>query len=82
MEIPEQLSCLFTAQVDRRGGSYVIEIPDREVELGALSESGTYRVVLSPAHTRTTREPQSQPREQSPEEATEAEPTAKASHHD
>lgn len=44
MNIPDDLLCLFTAQVDERNGSYVLEIPEQEVARGALEPGGTYRV--------------------------------------
>lgn len=47
MQISDTLNCLFSAEVERRDGSYVVEIPEREVELGTLEEGGTYRVMLA-----------------------------------
>ncbi|MCY4731580.1 TRAM domain-containing protein [Natronomonas gomsonensis] len=49
MELPEQLNCLFTGHVEERGDSYVIEIPQRELEIGQLNTGDTYRVALLPA---------------------------------
>lgn len=46
MEIPEQLRCLFTAQVTEQDGAYHVELPKREVELGEFSENETYRVAV------------------------------------
>jgi predicted RNA-binding protein with TRAM domain len=46
MEIPDQLRCLFSAQVTEADGTYRLEIPDQEVQLGELSEGETYRVAL------------------------------------
>lgn len=49
MELSENLLCLYTAEVEERGGSYVVEIPEREVAIGAAEEGDTYRVaMLSP----------------------------------
>lgn len=65
MEIPEQLLCLFSAQVEQRDGSYVVEIPKRELELGSIGDGETYRVgVLSqPAKSaeREAAKPESRP---------------------
>ena len=46
MDYPDELLCLFTAQVEERNGSYVVEVPEREVSLGDLRSDGVYRVAL------------------------------------
>jgi predicted RNA-binding protein with TRAM domain len=46
MEISDQLRCLFTAAVERRDGSHVVEVPDQEIQLGGLEDGETYRVAL------------------------------------
>lgn len=46
MEIPDQLRCLFSAQVTEQDDSYLIEVPEQEVQLGELSAEQTYRVAL------------------------------------
>jgi len=49
MDIPDQLRCLFSAQVEERDGSYVVEVPRQEVRLGDVQNGETYRVALLPA---------------------------------
>ncbi|MFB6141142.1 MAG: TRAM domain-containing protein [Halosimplex sp.] len=49
MEISEQLRCLFSGRVDEEGGSYVVEVPKREIEQGSVRAGETYRVALVPA---------------------------------
>ncbi len=49
MEIPDDLLCLFSARIDSRDGSHVIEIPDAEFDLGGLDDDGVYRVAVLPA---------------------------------
>lgn len=49
MEISDQLRCLFSGRVDEADGSYVIEIPKQELELGTIEADQTYRVALVPA---------------------------------
>lgn len=49
MEIPEPLHCLFTAQVVDRDGTYVIEIPESELQHGPLVAGGGYRVAVMAA---------------------------------
>lgn len=63
MEIPDQLRCLFSATVEERGGSFVVEVPEQEIQLGDLQDGETYRVALfeSPSTDEaddTEREPQ------------------------
>lgn len=62
MKRSEKLLCLFTAQVHERDGSYVIEVPEREVTVGELEAGDTYRVgMLSPATAASTGKPESAP---------------------
>ncbi|MDZ7688984.1 MAG: TRAM domain-containing protein [Halobacteriales archaeon] len=44
MEISGKLLCLVSSRVERRNGSYVVEIPESEIEEGDLSEGDVYRV--------------------------------------
>ncbi|WP_276259014.1 TRAM domain-containing protein [Haloglomus litoreum] len=46
MEIPEQLRCLFSAEITEQRGSYHVEIPEQELQLGTLSANETYRVAV------------------------------------
>ncbi|MBX0321911.1 TRAM domain-containing protein [Halomicroarcula sp. F13] len=46
MEISDELLCLFSAEVSDDGDRYVVEVPRREVETGAVDAGGTYRVAL------------------------------------
>ncbi|WP_049998844.1 TRAM domain-containing protein [Halococcus sediminicola] len=46
VEIPDQLECLFTASVEEDEGSYSIEIPREELDMGRVSAGETYRVVI------------------------------------
>jgi predicted RNA-binding protein with TRAM domain len=60
VEISDSLQCLFSASVTERNGSYVVEIPRREIESGNISQDELYRVGLL-AHEAT-----SQPTGESP----------------
>jgi predicted RNA-binding protein with TRAM domain len=53
MEISEELECLFSASIVERDGSYLIEVPERELQLGALQRGDTYRVALVSSPTRS-----------------------------
>ena len=49
MEISDQLHCLFSATVEQRDGSYLVEVPEREVRLNNLQRGETYRVAIIPS---------------------------------
>lgn len=63
MNIPDQLFSLFSARIQQRDNSYVIELPENEVALGELQPGDTYRIAVFPSATRTESEPS---REQEP----------------
>lgn len=50
MEISEDLRCVFSGEVERRNGTYVIEVPEREIELGTLHPDRVYRVAVLGRH--------------------------------
>jgi predicted RNA-binding protein with TRAM domain len=49
MEISDQLRCLFSATVEERGDSYVVEVPEQEIRLGDIQQGETYRVAVLPS---------------------------------
>ena len=53
MEISNSLLCLFSASVEEKDGSYVIEIPERELQLGDVEHGEVYRFAVLPAETAT-----------------------------
>lgn len=46
MELSDSLLTLFSGEVSRRNGKLVVEVPEREVELGEVAPGDTYRVAL------------------------------------
>jgi len=62
MEISDEVLCLFSGVVEKRGDSYVIEVPDREVDLGQVAENNVYRVAVVNSDERAT---ESSPEKQS-----------------
>jgi predicted RNA-binding protein with TRAM domain len=46
MEISDELLCLFSERVRSKDGTYVIEVPQREIETGSVDADETYRVAL------------------------------------
>lgn len=48
MELSENLLCLFSAQVEERDGSFMIEVPERELTIGDLEAGEAFRVGVLP----------------------------------
>lgn len=70
MEISDDVQCLFTAEIDEPDGSYVIEIPQREVALGTIDPAVPYGIAVVSSDTRRS----SSSEGQSSEGQTEPEP--------
>lgn len=51
MEIPDRLLCLFSARVEEQERSYVVEVPERELEFGDVQEGSTYQIAVLPTRT-------------------------------
>jgi predicted RNA-binding protein with TRAM domain len=49
MKISDQLRCLFSATVEERDESYVVEGPEQEIRLGDVQPGETYRVAVLPS---------------------------------
>lgn len=48
MDIPDDILCLFSGEINRQDDSYMIEISEREVTLGDLEQDVPYRVAVVP----------------------------------
>lgn len=48
VEISDEICCVFHATVEERDGSYVIEVPARDVSTGAVRAGGGHRVAFFP----------------------------------
>jgi len=46
MDISEELTCLFTADVEEHDQSYVLEIPTQEVDIGYVDPAEDYQVAI------------------------------------
>ncbi|WP_114579379.1 TRAM domain-containing protein [Saliphagus sp. LR7] len=70
MEIPEELLCLFSAEIESDNETYRIEIPTREVTDGDLRPGEVYRVGLlasgSTSPSQETSKEESERRDQGP----------------
>lgn len=56
MDISDNLLSLFSATVERRDGSYVVELPANELELGDIEAGETYRIAVLPTRSKSTSE--------------------------
>lgn len=45
-EIPNSLQSLFTARLEEQDGRYLLEVPESEIDHGAIDPSQTHRVAL------------------------------------
>lgn len=54
MELSDDVLCLFSVEITQRDGSSVIEIPERELSLGALEPGVPYRVAVISSSTDST----------------------------
>ncbi|OYR57390.1 deoxyribonuclease [Halorubrum ezzemoulense] len=71
IEISDSLRSLFSAQIEERDGSYIVDVPASEIEHDALAADETYRVAIlkseSSASKKTQEEqPQSAAQEPTP----------------
>ncbi|WP_049936605.1 TRAM domain-containing protein [Haloplanus natans] len=74
MEISEELECLFSASITEQDGSYVIDVPERELQLGDLQQGETYRVALVSSPTQSKSEETEQAETESRRESEPPEP--------
>jgi len=70
MDISEQLTCLFSAEVEAQDESYVIEVPKNEVDIGYVDPAEAYQLAVfsvdsNEESTETTTEPESEPEPES-----------------
>ncbi len=56
VEISDKLLCLFSADVSDDGDRYVVEVPKREIDTGAVEPGETYRVALIASEVETASE--------------------------
>jgi len=71
MEISDKLLCLFNADVEAEDDRFVVEVPRREVDTGAVEAGETYRVALirtggEESEVETDTEPSTTPDEPQP----------------
>jgi predicted RNA-binding protein with TRAM domain len=57
MEISESLLTLFSGKIEKHGDSFVVEIPERELEIGNLNADEVYRIAITPGVRETKTQP-------------------------
>ncbi|WP_435183022.1 TRAM domain-containing protein [Halobellus sp. EA9] len=71
MDISDDLLCLYSATIDQQDGSYLIEVPEREIRKGDLSADEVYKISLMEAPSVET---DTAPESSEPEKPAESEP--------
>jgi len=56
MNVLDQFLCMFSGRVEERDGSYVIEVPAHELQIGDVNENSVYRVALLSRSTNSKEE--------------------------
>lgn len=76
MEISDDLLCLFSATVEQQEESYVLEIPEQEVQHGDLSRHEVYKVGLIATSASGAEAPQEPAKRERPGESAPSPPVA------
>jgi predicted RNA-binding protein with TRAM domain len=71
IEISDSLRSVFSAQIEERDGSYIVDVPASEIEHDALAADETYRVAILKSESSTSQktheeQPQSAGQEPTP----------------
>lgn len=53
MKLSDNLLCLYSARVTERNGSYEVEVPKRELELGDVQSGEVYQTAIVPSESPT-----------------------------
>lgn len=48
MELPDSLLTVFSAEIERRNGRPIVELPERELQVGELEAGEAYRIAILP----------------------------------
>ncbi len=63
MKIPDNLLCIFSAEIEEGVDGYTIRIPDHELEQGTVDPGATYRIGILEHGASPTKAPTPQPQE-------------------
>ncbi|MDB2239341.1 TRAM domain-containing protein [Halorubrum ezzemoulense] len=70
IEISDSLRSLFSAQIEERDGSYIVDVPASEIEHDALAADETYRVAILTSESSTSQKTQEEQRQSAAQEPT------------
>jgi len=70
IEISDSLRSLFSAQIEERDGSYIVDVPASEIEHDALAADETYRVAILKSESSTSQKTQEEQRQSAAQEPT------------
>jgi len=70
IKIPDSLRSVFSAQIEERDGSYVVDIPASEIEHDALAAGETYRVAILASESSTGQKTQQEQHQSTARETT------------
>ena len=60
VEISDSLRSVFSAQIEERDGSYIVDVPASEIEHDALAADETYRVAILKSESPTSQKSQAE----------------------
>ena len=70
VEISDSLRSVFSAQIEERDGSYIVDVPASEIEHDALAADETYRVAILKSESSTSQKTQEEQPQSAAQEPT------------
>ena len=70
IEISDSLRSVFSAQIEERDGSCIVDVPESEIEHDALAADETYRVAILKSESSTSKKTQEEQRQSAAQEPT------------
>jgi predicted RNA-binding protein with TRAM domain len=70
VEISDSLRSVFSAQIEERDGSYIVDVPASEIEHDALAADETYRVAILKSESSTSKKTQEEQPQSAAQEPT------------
>ena len=70
IEISDSLRSLFSAQIEERDGSYIVDVPASEIEHDSLAADETYRVAILKSESSTSQKTQEEQPQSAAQEPT------------
>lgn len=70
IEISDSLRSVFSAQIEERDGSYIVDVPASEIEHDAVAANETYRVAILKSESSTSQKTQEEQPQSAAQEPT------------